>query len=114
MLSCRAPINAVDSYYNTPTPIHELATYECDENDIGHNVEKIFQLLINAGIHCDAVGRYGLPDNYAQNKKIKGLLQMYPIEINLKCICAKMIQKKNVNYTNRVPEHLHSFIQLHH
>lgn len=113
LLSCRAPINAID--YHHKTPLHELAgnRFRPSSNQELANLEKIFQLLVDTGAHLDAIAGEKTPEDCAEHEKVKDLFQKHPIKLSLKCICARIIQRRVVNYTDRIPHHLHSFIQLH-
>ena len=113
LLSCRTPINAVDCHHNTP--LHQLAAnkYKYDTIKELNDIEIIFNLLVNAGAHLDASARGKTPKDCAEHKKLKSLFQMHPIQLSLKCICARMIQRRELNYTDCISERLQSFIQLH-
>ena len=129
VLNCRAPINSIDLYHNTP--LHQLAgnrylyytgdeyqhfrdnQYEDYTDEQMNDVEIIFNLLVNAGAHLDAVGQKGIPQDYVSHKKLEKLFQKHPIELNLKCICARIIRRIKLNYMNVIPERLQPFVQLH-
>ncbi|CAF4177822.1 unnamed protein product [Adineta steineri] len=122
LLNCRAPINAID--YNNNTPLHQLAAntyqyYKYDEpedytDEEMDDIEIIFKLFIDADAHLDAVTHQGkTPEDYAKHIRLKNLFQRYPIELNLKCLCAQMIRTSKLNYMNHISQHLQSFVQLH-
>ncbi|CAF1476679.1 unnamed protein product [Adineta steineri] len=122
LLNCRAPINAVDYYNNTP--LYQLAAntyrhfdyYEPEDytDEEMDDIEIIFRLFIDADAHLDAVTHQGkTPEDYAKHMRLKNLFQRYPIEPNLKCLCARMIRTSKLNYTNHISQHLQSFVQLH-
>ncbi|CAF1344610.1 unnamed protein product [Adineta steineri] len=122
LLNCRAPINAVDYYNNTP--LHQLAAntyrhfdyYEPEDytDEEMDDVEIVFKLLIDADAHLDAVTHQGkTPEDYAKHTRLKNLFQRYPTELNLKCLCARMIRTSKLNYMNHISQHLQSFVQLH-
>ncbi|CAF1219356.1 unnamed protein product [Adineta steineri] len=122
LLNCRAPINAVDYYNNTP--LHQLAAntyrhfdyYEPEDytDEEMDDIEIIFKLFIDADAHLDAVTHQGkTPEDYAKHTRLKNLFQRYPTELNLKCLCARMIRTSKLNYTNHISQHLQSFVQLH-
>lgn len=113
LLSCRASINAID--YHHSTPLHEFARnrFQPCSNEELINLEKIFQILVNAGAHVDAIAEGRTPEDCAEHPKVKDLFRTHPKALNLKCICARIIQTKALNSIDRIPEHLQSFIQLH-
>jgi len=123
LLFCRASINAIDCHHCTP--LHELAANRykhfdyhgealeyCSDEEL-NDVEIIFKLFVDAGAHLDAVAGELTPEDCAEHEKLKRLFRMHPIQLSLKCICARMIQNRELNYTDCISKHLQSFIQLH-
>ena len=113
LLSCRVPINAIDCHHYTP--LHDLAMnkFENSTNEELDNIKAIFKLLINAGAHLDANAQGKTPEDCVEHEKLKSLFRRYPIQLSLKCLCARMIQKKKLNYIDCIPKHLHAFIKIH-
>ncbi|CAF4774628.1 unnamed protein product [Rotaria socialis] len=107
LLECGAPINAMDSFGNTP--LHILAIKGCEYNDI----ETIFELLLGVGAHLDAINAKGTPEQYANNDKIQSLFRAHSIQLSLKCLCARIIRQSHINYNDSLQKHLHSFVELH-
>lgn len=127
LLSCGAPINAID--FDHKTPLHQLAENKfCkfpvrghyDSNDLWDfsgkdlsDLEMMFETLVNAGAHLDAIAGGKTPADCAKHKILQDLFRTHSIELSLKCICARAIQHSKLNFTNRIPAHLQSFVQLH-
>jgi ankyrin repeat protein len=113
LLSCGAPINARDSHRNTP--LHMLARnqYEDYSDKQLNDIKTIFEMLLTAGAHLDAIGAAGTPEQCSKYDEIQSLFRAHPIQLSLKCLCARIIRRKHINYKNTVPKHLYSFIELH-
>ena len=127
LLSCGASINAID--FDHKTPLHQLAEnkfsrfpvrWYYDSNDLWDfsgkdlsDLEMMFETLVNAGAHLDAIAEGKTPADCAKHKVLQDLFRRHPIELSLKCICARAIQHGKFNFTNRIPAHLQSFVQLH-
>jgi len=76
----------------------------------------IIELLIRTGAHIDCLNRFNkTPLDYAQTMEIKSLLQKYQIPSSLKCLCARFIVEKKINYEFLWPSNnkLNKFIYLH-
>ena len=113
LLSCRAPINAIDRHHYTP--LHDFASnhFEQSTNTKLGDMKRIFKLLVNAGAHLDAIAEGKTPEDCAEHDKLKSLFRIHPTQLNLKCICARMIQKNQLNYTDCISKRLQSFVELH-
>ncbi|UJR17618.1 hypothetical protein I4U23_004514 [Adineta vaga] len=68
LLSCQAPINAIDFNYNTP--LHDLvaSNYKYYSDEEWNEIENIFHLLVNAGAHLDAMAHGQTPRDCAEDK----------------------------------------------
>ncbi|CAF4238108.1 unnamed protein product, partial [Adineta steineri] len=113
LLSCRASVNAIDNDHYSP--LHDFVL-----NDYKHflhlqwiDIENIFKLLINSGAHLDAIAHEQTPEDCAKNTRFQRLFEMHPIQLHLKCICARLIRKEKITYINSIPTHLQSFIEMH-
>ncbi len=113
LLSCRAPINTIDRYHYTP--LHDFAsnTFEEYTNEELDNMKRIFKLLVDAGAHLNAIAEEKTPEDCANHDKLKSLFQKHPIQLNLKCICARNIQKNQLDYTDCISKRLQSFVEIH-
>jgi len=113
LLSCGASINAMDS--NRNTPLHRLVQNEYKDysNKQLNDVKTIFELLLTAGAHLDAMSDEGTPEQCAKHNEIQRFFRLHPIQLSLKCLCARVIRRKHINYNNSLPEHLHPFVDLH-
>ena len=113
LLFCRTPINALDC--NHSTPLHDLvrSPYGYYSNEEQGEIKIIFKLLVHAGAHLDAIAEGKTPEDCAEPGKLKNLFRKYPIQVNLKCICARLIRKKELNYIDCISKHLQLFVELH-
>ncbi|CAF1268232.1 unnamed protein product [Rotaria sordida] len=113
LLSCRASINAIDCHHYTP--LHNLASNKFKKltKKKWDDIKKIFKLLINDGAHLDAIAQGKTPEDCTQHETLKSLFRIYPNQLSLKCLCARMIQKSQLNYMDYVPKALYTFIELH-
>ena len=76
----------------------------------------IVELLINAGAHVDCLNKHDqTPWDYAKSAEIKDLLQKQQTPSLLKCLCARYIVTKEINYELIWPSgtNLNNFIYLH-
>jgi len=98
LLSCGAPINAIDRHHYTP--LHDFASnhFERSTNEELGNMKRMFKLLVDAGAHLDAIAEGKTPEDCAEHDKLKSLFRKHPIQLNLKCICARIIQKNQLKF----------------
>jgi hypothetical protein len=113
LLYCGAPINVTDCHHNTPLHVLAANEYKYYTHEELDDVERIFKLLVDAGAHLDAVTQRGTPEDCVDYEKLKSLFRIHPIQLSLKCICARKTKRRELNYTDCIPKHLQSFIQLH-
>jgi ankyrin repeat protein len=99
-------VNAVDIIRNTP--LHVFVSnneYICDES--------LMKLLCDAGAHLDYINSLGeTPFDLAINPIIKQLLTRQ-MHLSLKCLCARLIQKKNVPFRGKCSTSLVNFVKKH-
>lgn len=112
-LSCRVSINAIDCHHYTP--LHDFVRNRFNKatDEKLCEIEKIFKLLIDAGAHLDASAQGKTPQDCAEHERIKRLFQNHPIQLNLKCICARLIQLGQLNCIGCIPTCLQEFVELH-
>lgn len=76
----------------------------------------IVELLINARAHLDCLNKHNkTPIDDAKTPEIKSLLQRQQTPTLLKCLCARFIVRKQLNYQSIWPSEskLNTFIYLH-
>ncbi|CAF4105392.1 unnamed protein product, partial [Adineta steineri] len=108
LLSCRASVNAIDNDHYTPLHDFVLSGYKHFPHLQWIDIENIFKLLINSGAHLDAIAHGRTPKDCAKDTRFQRLFEAHPIQLHLKCICARLIQKKKIDYINSIPTHLQS------
>ncbi|CAF4071874.1 unnamed protein product [Adineta steineri] len=113
LLSCRASVNAIDNDHYTPLHDFVLNDYKHFPHLQWIDIENLFKLLINSGAHLDAIAHGRTPKDCAKDTRFQRLFEMHPIQLHLKCICARLIQKEKIKYINFIPTHLQSFIEMH-
>ncbi|CAF3068617.1 unnamed protein product [Rotaria sp. Silwood2] len=113
LLSCRVSINAIDC--NHYTPLHDLVSNKFKKltNEQWNDIKIIFELLIDGGAHLDAIAQGKTPEDCTEHELFKSLFRIYPVQLSLKCLCARIIQKNKLTYSDCIPESLHPFIELH-
>ena len=106
LIQCGANVNAIDTARNTPLHIVAINNKStCDES--------ILKLLCDAGAHLDYANVLGeIPVDVASNLNIKRLLKSN-MKLSLKCLCARLIQKKNVPFREKIAVSLVNFVEKH-
>ncbi|CAF3846181.1 unnamed protein product [Rotaria sordida] len=102
-------VDAVDES-NGNTALHILA------HSTKTNALSIIQLLIDTGAHVDCLNKHNkTPYDYAKTTEIKTLLRKHQRPLLLKCLCARYIVEKQLNYTLNWHKgtYLNNFIYLH-
>jgi hypothetical protein len=98
-------VNAIDAVRNTPLHVFASNKSTCDES--------ILTLLCDAGAHFDYVNVLReTPIDVASNSNIKQLLKS-KMKLSLKCLCARLIQKKNVPFQEKIAVSLVNFVEKH-
>ncbi|CAF3625257.1 unnamed protein product [Rotaria sp. Silwood1] len=113
LLSCQVSINAIDCHYYTP--LHDLASNKFKKltKEKWNDIKIIFKLLIDGGAHLDAIAQGKTPEDCTEHENLKSFFRMHSIQHSLKCLCARMIQKNELNYSDCIPKPLHPFIEIH-
>ncbi|CAF4387078.1 unnamed protein product [Rotaria sp. Silwood2] len=105
LLQCGASVNAFDIIKNTP--LHVIASSKSSYD------ESILKLLCDAGAHLDFVNAFGeTPIDLATRPDIKQLLKSR-MKLSLKCLCAQLIRKKNVQFHDQIAVSLINFVEKH-
>lgn len=105
LLLCGADVNSSDAKRNTP--LHVFVSNSRD------NDEAILQLLCNANAHLDCVNDFiETPLDVAFDPKMKQLLKV-KMKLSLKCLCARLIQKKNIPFHGIIANSLVTFVERH-
>ena len=105
LLDCGADIDATDAIRNTP--LHVLCENK-DEPD-----EALVNLLCDRGAHLDCVNALGeTACDVASSSKIAMLLKSR-MKISLKCLCARLIRKKEVPFEGSLNTSLAKFVEQH-
>jgi Fem-1 family protein b len=105
LLKCGGTVNAFDAVRNTP--LHVIAS-----NNFAYN-ESILNLLCDVGAHIDIVNALGqTPIDLATNLDTKRLLKSR-MTLSLKCLCARLIQEKNVSFQGKIGVSLFNFVEKH-
>ncbi|CAF3043408.1 unnamed protein product, partial [Rotaria sp. Silwood2] len=78
LLSCQAPINAIDN--NHYTPLHNFACNKFEKltKEEWNDIKKIFDLLIDSGAHLDATAQGKTSKDCTQHENLKSLFRIYP------------------------------------
>ena len=105
LLQCGADVNGTD--FRQSTPMHIFVSNTED------GYESIFELLFQANAHFDYTNDSGeIPLDLVRNANLKRLLMM-KTRINLKCLCARLIQKENISFHGMISQSLASFVNKH-
>jgi Fem-1 homolog b len=105
--------------YCRNTPLHTLtSTAQSNRGTFQETiqtVEALAAMLVEAGVHVDAVNSDGLK---ASQVTAMGLVEHrmkhYEVrETNLQCLASRCIAKHNINYGGNIPKHLEAFVHLH-
>jgi Fem-1 family protein b len=105
LLQCGADVNAIDAIRNTPLHVFVSNESICDES--------ILKLLCDAGAHLDCVNALReTPIDLASNPTTKQLLKSR-MQLSLKCLCARLIQKNNVQFYGKISTLLTNFVEKH-
>ena len=106
LVQCGADVNAIDAIRNTP-----LHVFVSNSETTGS--ESILKLLSDADAHFDYVNALGeTPFDSATDPTIRQLLQIR-MQLNLKCLCARLIQKINLPFHEHLSPSLVHFIEKH-
>jgi len=105
LIYCGADVNARDAIRNTP--LHVLVS-----NENGYD-EELVKCLVDNGAHLDCVNALReAPLNLVTNFNIKQWLKS-KMTLSLKCLCAQIIQKKNIAFEQKLSKSLRKFIEEH-
>jgi Fem-1 family protein b len=105
LLQSGAAVNAFDAKRNTPMHTIAASKTACDES--------ILNLLCEGGAHLDYVNdSEQTPLDLAIIPDIKQLLKSR-MKLNLKCLCARLIRRKNVPFREKVSTSLINFVEKH-
>jgi ankyrin repeat protein len=105
LLQCNAAVNAFDAVRNTPLHVIASSKSACDKS--------ILKLLCDAGAHLDCVNALGqTPIDLATIPDVKQLLKIR-MKLSLKCLCARLIRKKNVPFREKIAISLVNFVEKH-
>jgi len=109
LVNCGANVDILDS--NKNTPLHIIV-----QNSSTFDVIVIINILCNSGAHLDHVNNKGqIPLDLLsrfQNEIIQYLKEKMGVS-QLKCICARLIQKECLEYQKFFSTSLVNFIQKH-
>ena len=105
LLQCGADVNAKST--KRLTPLHVFVS------ESTHSDETILRLLCDAGAHLDYVNESGrTPLDITRNTHVKLFLQT-KMTINLKCICARQVQRANIPFHGKISNSLATFVERH-
>lgn len=105
LLHCGFDLHATDISGNTPLHVFVSNLNTCDE--------AILQLLCEAGVHIDYANILGQTAiDVAFNDQTKQLLKS-KMNINLKCLCARLIRKTKISFYEKLSLSLVKFVQIH-
>jgi len=105
LLQCGADVNSYDAQQNTP--LHIIASNKslCDE--------VILNLLEHAGAHLDYANCLGYtPADLTTNCFVYQWLRNR-MNLRLKCLCARLIRRNNINFQDKLSILLIKFIEKH-
>jgi hypothetical protein len=104
LLQCGADVNAFDVVRNTPLHVFVSNPSNSDES--------ILKLLCDAS-HLDCVNALReTPYDLASDPTIKQILKNQ-IQISLKCLCARLIQRNSIPFHGNISTSLVNFVQKH-
>jgi ankyrin repeat protein len=105
LLQCGADVNASNILRDTPIHVFVSNSNDCNES--------ILQLLCNAGAHLDCANALGeTPMDLATDIHTRQLLKAR-IKLNLKCLCARFIQKNEIPFHRKISHSLAHFVEQH-
>ncbi|CAF1378706.1 unnamed protein product [Adineta steineri] len=105
LLKCGADVNAMNFVRDTPLHIFVRNSSDCDET--------IFQLLCDAGAHLDYMNALRkMPIDIVLNPNTKRLVKE-KMKLNLKCLCARLIQKNAIPFHGKICTSLINFVEKH-
>jgi hypothetical protein len=107
LIDCGANVNEVDST-TKETPLHIIAG--C--HDIDH-ARPVVKLLLDANAHIDCGNIHGCqPEDFARTFEMKEFLHANR-KLSLKCLCANLINLKNIRYASCLSSNLIGFVRMH-
>ncbi|UJR32823.1 hypothetical protein I4U23_020285 [Adineta vaga] len=105
LLRCSADVNAINAVRDTPLHVFVSNASALDKT--------IIELLYTAGAHMDCVNALGeTAMDIVLNSNIKELLQT-KVKFNLKCLCARLIQKNKIPFHDKIHISLIKFVEKH-
>ena len=89
------------------TPLHTLAANRGRVNDA------LVILLVNRGAHLDYVNALGeTPADISMSLLVQMFLEA-KMTVNLKCLCARLIQQNEIPFRGRIFPSLERFVEKH-
>uniref|UniRef100_A0A6E8VTQ2 Uncharacterized protein n=1 Tax=Anopheles coluzzii TaxID=1518534 RepID=A0A6E8VTQ2_ANOCL len=119
LLKCGASVDVVDNDRNTPlhtlTSTLQSAVLRMPDPNVKTVVKEITEMLIEAGIHLDAVNADGLKaSQVCVQSCVAAFIKSYETRaINLRCLAARVIAQHRIPYRKLIPRQLEAFVQLH-
>ncbi|XP_018495772.1 protein fem-1 homolog B [Galendromus occidentalis] len=110
LIRCNANVNAINKERNTP--LHIIMKYSNPSSNF-KALHSIMSELIRNGAHTDTVNARGQTPLDAASTSMARTLLRFQLEIKLKCIAAKAVQKHGLQYEGIVPTGLIGFIENH-
>ncbi len=105
LLQWGAAVNAFDTVRNTPLHILVSNKLACEES--------ILNLLYDTGAHLDYANALGkTPLDLATASNVNQWIKS-KMNLNLKCLCARLIRKKNVPFQDEIAVSLVDFVKKH-
>ncbi|XP_058120385.1 protein fem-1 homolog B [Anopheles ziemanni] len=117
LLKCGALVDVVD--YERNTPLHTLVgtvdTSRLAANNMVEEVKEITEVLVQAGVHLDAVNSDGLKaSQVCLHPEMAIFVKSYETRaINLRCLSARTIAQHRIPFRNQIPRQLVSFVECH-
>ena len=105
LLDCGVDIDARDAGRNTP--LHILAADGSEPN------EALVNLLCDRGAHLDCVNAKGETALDIASCPQMAMLIKGRMQISLKCLCARLIQRSEVPFEGRINKSLETFVAQH-